>query len=79
MRLAPLRPASRRGQGQSEYILTVFLIAIACILAVGYFGDNVRALFGASTESLDGKANVKVNTTPGGKRDEAPSRDALNP
>jgi Flp pilus assembly pilin Flp len=52
-----------RGQGMTEYIIIVALIAIAAIGVITLFGDNVRAIFGASTEALNGTANVTVNTT----------------
>lgn len=54
--------AKKRGQGMTEYIIIVALIAIAAIGVITLFGDNVRAIFGASTEALNGEAEVEVNT-----------------
>ena len=51
-----------RGQGMTEYIIIVALIAIAAIGVVTLFGDNIRALFAASTSALTGEDNVKVET-----------------
>ena len=34
----------RKGQGMTEYIIIVALIAIAAIGVVSLFGDNIRAL-----------------------------------
>jgi Flp pilus assembly pilin Flp len=45
-----------RGQGMTEYIIIVALIAIATIGFVSVFGDNVRGLFGASATALNGQA-----------------------
>jgi Flp pilus assembly pilin Flp len=47
-----------RGQGMTEYIIIVALIAIAAIGVVTLFGDNIRKLFGASADALAGNASV---------------------
>ncbi|KFE58464.1 hypothetical protein [Hyalangium minutum] len=52
----PLRKA--RGQGMTEYIIIVALIAIASIGVITLFGDNIRKLFGASAAALAGNAQV---------------------
>lgn len=54
-----LRKARRRGQGMTEYIIIVALIAIAAIGVITLFGDNIRKLFGGSAEALAGEVNVK--------------------
>ncbi|HZH16678.1 MAG TPA: hypothetical protein VE057_20155 [Archangium sp.] len=48
----------RRGQGMTEYIIIVALIAIAAIGVITLFGNNIRKLFGASAEALSGVENV---------------------
>ena len=40
------------GQGMTEYILIVALIAVAAIAAVKLFGKQVTALFTSSTKSI---------------------------
>jgi Flp pilus assembly pilin Flp len=50
--------AKRRGQGMTEYIIIVALIAIAAIGVITLFGNNIRKLFGASAEALAGNENV---------------------
>jgi Flp pilus assembly pilin Flp len=50
----------------TEYIIIVALVAIGAIFVVTVFGDNIRALFGASANALTGD----TGTTPeqlGGK------------
>ena len=42
----------RRGQGMTEYIIIVALIAIAAIGVVSLFGDNIRKLFATSANAL---------------------------
>lgn len=51
------------GQGMTEYIIIVALIAIAAIGVVGLFGDNIRALFGASADALQGDETRETVTT----------------
>lgn len=47
----------KHGQGMTEYIIIVCLIAVACLLVVGVFGTNIRELFRSANESLtSGKA-----------------------
>ncbi len=60
---------SQKGQGMSEYLIIVALIAIAAIGVVTVFGRDIRELFSGTTDSLAGnqssntavKANVKKN------------------
>ncbi len=52
----------QRGQGMTEYIIIVALIAIAAIGVVTVFGDNIRDLFAGATNALAGDIKVKVGT-----------------
>jgi pilus assembly protein Flp/PilA len=52
----------RRGQGMTEYIIIVALIAIAAIGVVSLFGDNIRLLFATAANALAGNENAKTNT-----------------
>jgi Flp pilus assembly pilin Flp len=68
--MAQMRKLIRKesGQGLTEYIIIVALIAIAAIGVVTVFGDNIRALFGASVDALAGNDTANANTkTEGGK------------
>jgi len=47
-----------RGQGMTEYIIIVALIAIAAIAVVTLFGNNIRKVFGASSDALAGDTAV---------------------
>jgi len=47
---------SQSGQGMTEYIIIVALIAIAAIAAVTLFGDHIRKMFGTSVDALAGSA-----------------------
>jgi pilus assembly protein Flp/PilA len=51
-----------RGQGMTEYIIIVALIAIAAIGVVTIFGDNIRDLFAGSTNALAGETKVTPGT-----------------
>ncbi len=44
------------GQGMTEYIIIVALIAISAIGVVSVFGDNIRKIFGASVNALANQA-----------------------
>ena len=49
------------GQGMTEYIIIVALIAIAAITVYSLFGDTIRGQMGAMTQELagqDGSATV---------------------
>lgn len=61
-----MRRRNVRGQGNTEYVIIVALIAIATIGAVTIFGDNVRRLFGASADALGGDTNIANPATIGG-------------
>jgi Flp pilus assembly pilin Flp len=52
----------------TEYAIIVTLIAVGTIGVVGLFGDNLRTLFGASTDALAGQTSVQTGakTTPAG-------------
>ena len=60
---------SETGQGMSEYLIIVALVAIAAIGVVTVFGRDVRELFSGTTDSLAGnqaqntavRANVRQN------------------
>lgn len=45
----------RAGQGMTEYIIIVALIAIAAIAAFTYFGNTVRSQVGGIATELSGK------------------------
>jgi pilus assembly protein Flp/PilA len=51
---------SESGQGMSEYLIIVALIAVAAIGVVSVFGKDIRALFSASTGSLAGESATNV-------------------
>ena len=50
----------RSGQGMTEYIIIVALVAIASIAVVTIFGNQIRSVFSASTQQLQGN---NVNPT----------------
>jgi Flp pilus assembly pilin Flp len=50
------------GQGMTEYIIIVALIAIAAIGVVTVFGRNIREVFVASTNALGGSTKQSKAT-----------------
>ena len=55
-----------RGQGMTEYIIIVALVAICAIGIVTVYGDTLRRLFGNSADSLGGNTSMSysLNSTP---------------
>ena len=51
--LARLR-SDKRGQGMTEYIIIVALVAIVAIGIVTVFGDSVRKIFFAASSAMAG-------------------------
>ncbi len=49
------RYIKQAGQGMTEYIIIVALIAIAAIAVYGFFGDTIRGQMGAMTQELSGQ------------------------
>lgn len=52
------------GQGMTEYIIIVALIAIAAIAIYGFFGDTIRGQMGIMTAELAGStATANITDT----------------
>jgi pilus assembly protein Flp/PilA len=60
MRRAMRLLGCEKGQGMSEYLIVVALVAIAAIGVVTVFGRDIRELFSGTTDSLAG--NQATNT-----------------
>ena len=54
------------GQGMTEYIIIVALIAISAIGVVSIFGDNIRKIFGASVNALANSATSNTGAKKAG-------------
>ncbi|HUO57384.1 MAG TPA: hypothetical protein VMV05_04315 [bacterium] len=50
-----------RGQGMTEYILIVALIAVAVIGAVKYFGHSTKDSFNNAADAVSGAVNKGIN------------------
>ena len=46
--------ARKSGQGMTEYIIIVVIVALAAIAVYGLFGDRIRAMVGGATVELGG-------------------------
>lgn len=57
---SPLARARRTqaGQGLTEYIVVVALVAVAAIGVVSVFGKDIRELFAAATGSMAGETST---------------------
>lgn len=79
MKITKKMNRTRRGQGMTEYIIIVALIAIAAIGIITLFGDNIRRLFGMSADALGGASNVQqVNTSNARTNDTLNKKKMLN-
>lgn len=54
----PRTRSRQAGQGMSEYLIIVALVAVAAIAMVGFFGDTIRAQFYNMTAALAGSSNT---------------------
>jgi pilus assembly protein Flp/PilA len=59
--------SSKSGQGMTEYLIIVALIAIAAVGVVTVFGNDIRQLFSASTGTLNGTSTTAQTTKAGVK------------
>lgn len=50
----------KKGQGMTEYIIIVALIAVATITLVTVFGDQIRELFFATGKKLEGDTSYQA-------------------
>ena len=48
----------QRGQGMTEYIIIVAIIAIGAVTATGFFGARVQSQFVAMGNEISGQAGV---------------------
>jgi type IV pilus assembly protein PilA len=60
--IPPSRPATQHGQGMTEYIIIVALIAIAAIAVYQYFGNTVRNQTAAVANELAGNDGTAAKT-----------------
>lgn len=51
--LTSMNRQGERGAGLVEYALLIALIAMVCVVAVMYFGDETSASFSSSTERIN--------------------------
>ena len=57
----------KSGQGMTEYIIIVAIIAIGAILIVGLFGQQIKEVFSGMGGSLAGKDDTADQVTIEGK------------
>lgn len=53
-----MRKQSQRGQGMTEYIILVALIAVVCIAAVKIFGKKTNEGFNEAADHVQGVTDV---------------------
>ena len=60
-----LRAAQSRGQGMTEYIIIVALIAVAAIAVYQFFGQTIRSQMSAIANEVGGKSGAAAATAAG--------------
>jgi Flp pilus assembly pilin Flp len=55
----------QRGQGMTEYIIIVALVAVAAIVAFQFFGTTVRETVAGVTQEVAGKSSATQITAAG--------------
>ena len=63
MDLARKSRFSQRGQGMTEYIIIVALVAVAAISVYNFFGDTVRGQVGDLAAELGGGTSQQLGRT----------------
>jgi len=71
-----MKLGDQRGQGMTEYIIIVALVAIAAIVVVAIFGDNIRRMFGTSVDAVSGQADSTTEAQLAG--DNSSHRNVVN-
>ncbi len=57
-----MKKIGQQGQGMTEYILLVALIAIVCIAAVRHFGSKAKDGFNNAAEAVGGSTGAQGGT-----------------
>lgn len=62
MKGAPIRPGQRhkRGQGMTEYIIIIAIVAIGAIAIIGLFGKQIKNAFHRMGKAVSGEAPAPV-------------------
>ena len=60
--MKPKFKKSRKGQGLTEYIIVVALVAIAAIGVVNVFGNQLRNQFHTIVRAMSGSSDAKVDS-----------------
>lgn len=64
-------PARQRGQGMTEYIIIVALVAIAAIGAFTFFGSTARSQVAAMSQELAGQKGTDMMDRAGNQANDA--------
>lgn len=66
-------PRRKRGQGMTEYIIVIAIVAIGAILIIGVFGKQIKNTFARIAMALSGTTKGKVTPATG----DASARDDM--
>lgn len=59
-RMRRWRRLGRRGQGMTEYIIIIAVVAVLSLVVISKFGNQIRDLFVTSGKQLGGDSDAKM-------------------
>jgi len=68
----------KSGQGMTEYIIIIAIVAIGCIMIVGLFGKQIKGVFTGISGSLSGANNTQVDSGFDDSVGEAEDREGMD-
>ena len=68
----------KSGQGMTEYIIIIAIVAIGCIMIVGLFGKQIKGVFTGISGSLAGTNNAQTTDGFTGAQTEAGTREGMD-
>jgi Flp pilus assembly pilin Flp len=70
---------AKSGQGMTEYIIIIAVIAIGCLLIAGLFGKQIKGVFSREGAALSGKDDAAESTAAAASlKAEAQKTDSMN-
>ncbi len=70
---------AKSGQGMTEYIIIIAVIAIGCLLIAGLFGKQIKGVFSREGAALSGTPDAAESTAAAAElKTEAAKTDSMN-
>ena len=76
--MSSLRWRQKRGQGMTEYIIIIAIVAIGAIMIIGLFGKKIKHAFTRIGTSIDGTETGQDSAGDAALSGEAGVQDGMN-